>query len=126
MKWFPWISSARHEAESALWLKLLAAHEERIKELEQERRLLWDKICLLGIGAPMFSPVAEPEKTPEPEKKESRPEAPKFIRPSQIMRHMDRVAEARWLRKSFPAKAAKQDRDKAMRKFDAVDGEKRP
>ena len=126
MKWCPWISRTRHEAESALWLKLLAVREERIKELEQERRLLWDKICLLGIGRPMFSPVAEPEKTPEPEKKESRPEAPKFIRPSQIMRHMDRVAEARWLRKSFPAMAAKQDRDKVINKFDGRDGEKRP
>ena len=126
MKWFPWISSARHEAESALWLKLLAACEERIKELEQERRLLWDKICLLGIGAPMFSPVAELEKTQEPEKKQSSPEAPRFIRPSQIMRHMDRVAEARWLRKCFPAMAAKLDRDKVMNKFDGIDGEKRP
>jgi len=126
MKWFPWMSRARYEAESALWLKLLAMREERIKELEQERRLLWDKICLLGIGAPVFTQIAEPEKIPEPEKKQSSPETPKFIRPSQIMRHMDRVAEARWLRKSFPAKAAKQDRDKAMRKFDAVDGEKRP
>src|SRR5437016_11757353 len=99
MKWFPWISSARHEAESALWLRLLAAHEERIKELEQERRLLWDKICLLGIGAPMFSPVAEPEKTPEPEKKESRPGPSIPRRPSAIMRRMDRLMEARWLRK---------------------------
>jgi len=126
MKWFPWISSARYEAEATLWLKLLAAREERIKELEQERRLLWDKICLLGIGAPLFSPVAEPEKTQEPEKKQSRPEPPKFIRPSQIMRHMDRIAEARWLRKSFPAMAAKHDRDKAMSKFDGRDGEKQP
>ena len=65
----------------------------------------------------MFSPIAEPEKAQEPDKKESRPETPKFTRPSQIMRHMDRLAEARWLRKSFPAMAAKQDRDKAMNKF---------
>lgn len=32
----------------------------RIAELEAERRLLWDKICLLGIGAPVFEGTSPP------------------------------------------------------------------
>ncbi len=64
------ISRSRHNAECQLWARLIDAKDQRIRELEAERRLLWDKICLLGIGAPLFSPLpgAAPE---EPGKEKS-------------------------------------------------------
>src|SRR5436305_11654373 len=49
---WPLMSRARHDAEAELWGRISSEKDESIKKLEAERRLLWDKICLLGIGAP--------------------------------------------------------------------------
>ena len=40
---WPFVSRARYQEMAAL-------KDQRIAELENERRMLWDKICLLGIG----------------------------------------------------------------------------
>ena len=53
----------------------LKAYEQRIAELEQERKMLWDKICLLGIGAPAFAPI--PQEAPvEKNDSQSQPKKP--------------------------------------------------
>lgn len=113
---FPFISRSRHDAESQLWTRLLESKELRIRELEAERRLLWDKICLLGIGAPLFTPIPgiEPESS---EEKHATPVAAP-IRPSAIMRRQDRLAEDRWLRRIRPGKAAEAERQRVMAQFD--------
>ena len=100
----PLVSRARHEELKAAYERMVAALAAQLEELKAERRILWDKICLLGIGAPMFGalpeePVAE-EKT---DKKQVERPAPLPQRPSAIMRRMDRLAEGRWLRKLHPA-----------------------
>jgi hypothetical protein len=112
---FLFISRSRHDAEYQLWSRLLESKELRIRELEAERRLLWDKICLLGIGAPLFTPVPgiEPESS---EEKQATPAAP--MRPSAIMRRQDRLAEDRWLRRMRPGKAAEPERQRVMAQFD--------
>ena|SRR5205809_7865926 len=97
----PFVSRDRYQELSIL-------KDQRIAELEQERKMLWDKICLLGIGAPAFAPT--PQEAPV-EKNDSRSQPTKppaavalSMRPSAIMRRMDRLAEARWLQKLYPSR----------------------
>jgi hypothetical protein len=91
--------------------EMVSLKDRRIAELEAERRMLWDKVCLLGIGAPMFAPVAKEELKQESEaqNKAEKTKQPVPTRPSAIMRRMDRLAEARWLRKMYPSRAAGHD-----------------
>lgn len=102
---WPFISLARHVAEAELWGRIIEEKNEQIKHLEAERRLLWDKICLLGIGAPVFVPLAEDEVKHQEESKPKSASSvmPTPMRPSAIMRRMDRLAEARWMRKINPS-----------------------
>ena len=102
---WPLISRVRHDAESQFWARIVEEKEEQIRKLEAERRLLWDKICLLGIGAPVFAPLPdeEPRQQEEPKSKTTGSTMPTPMRPSAIMRRMDRLAEARWLRKINPS-----------------------
>lgn len=104
-KEWPFISRGRHLAESELWGRIIDEKNERIQQLEAERRLLWDKVCLLGIGAPVFTPLPEEEPKQQegakPKTASSGMQTP--MRPSAIMRRMDRLAEARWLRKVNPS-----------------------
>jgi len=115
--------------------------DRRIAELEAERRMLWDKICLLGIGAPMFHEaesqeigasshprqagmsrdISASEKQEDPTSK-AVTTAPRL--PSMIMRRMDRLAEERWLRKVRPAKTLERQRDDVMNELNAahIDG----
>ena len=113
--------------------------DRRIAELEAERRMLWDKICLLGIGAPVFDGInasrsddprhggtgpvmgrsGDPENVQDLESQSAshssvKPEVGIHHRPSMIMRRMDRLAEERWLRKVRPARVAEQQRDEVM------------
>lgn len=110
----PWISRRHHEEVGALWGRLIGDRDERIRQLEAERRMLWDKICLLGIGAPVFAAVVLPEeKEKEKEKEEeTRPaasgSASATLRPSAIMRRMDRMAEERYLRKVHPSRGSEE------------------
>jgi hypothetical protein len=110
------ISRSRHTAECQLWARLIDAKDQRIRELEAERRLLWDKICLLGIGAPLFSPLpgTEPDESGKKgdERQTAQPAVP--MRPSAMMRRQDRLAEDRWLRRVRPGKAAEVERQKMM------------
>lgn len=105
--------------------------DRRIAELEAERRMLWDKICLLGIGVPVFATtnpgrscdpeVAQQEMAAQPVSHSSGKD--EFIghhRPSMIMRRMDRLAETRWLRKVHPAKSAEEQRDEVMNELNAA------
>jgi hypothetical protein len=117
----PWISRRHHEEVSVLCGRLIGDRDERIRQLEAERRMLWDKICLLGIGAPVFAPVAPPE-AQESESKQSPPgpAAPVTMRPSAIMRRMDRLAEARYLRKVHPSRA---NEEVVAAMFDQIDRE---
>ena len=139
---FPFISRARFDDMLREKNTQIGDRDRRISELEAERRMLWDKLCLLGIGAPLFDCVedrggqfrgedngrslsrlkpgddaenydATHQHSPEAGVSGSR-------RPSQIMRRMDRVAEARWLRKMHPAKAAEHERDEVIRQLDAA------
>jgi hypothetical protein len=112
---FPFISRSRHNAECQLWARLIDTKDQRIRELEAERRLLCDKICLLGIGAPLFSPLPgiEPEESGKDERPPSQPAVP--MRPSAIMRRQDRLAEDRWLRRMRPGKAAEAERQKIIK-----------
>jgi len=111
--------------------------DRRIAELEAERRMLWDKICLLGIGAPVFEGVTPPRSGgPETVRQEpqsqpdshapAKAESISHHRPSMIMRRMDRLAEAKWLRKTHPARTAEQQRDAVMNELSAahMDGAK--
>ena len=91
--------------------EMMALKDQRISELEQERRMLWDKICLLGIGAPVFLPQA-PEKQVEKNDAQEAQNKPSAIaglsmRPSAIMRRMERLAEAKWLQKMYPSRMNK-------------------
>ncbi|MBZ5524792.1 MAG: hypothetical protein LAP21_21345 [Acidobacteriia bacterium] len=100
----PWIARRHYEEIKTLCGRLISDRDERIRQLEAERRMLWDKICLLGIGAPVFAAVAPVEEKEEASK--SGPEAaPLMMRPSAIMRRMDRLAEERYLRKTHPSRA---------------------
>ena len=54
---WPFISRDRY-------LEMMTLKDQRIAELEEERRMLWDKICLLGIGAPVFALM--PQDGPQP------------------------------------------------------------
>jgi hypothetical protein len=98
---FPFISRERYK-------EMVSLKDRRIAELETERRMLWDKVCLLGIGAPMFAARAEEEQKRESEaqSKAVKTKQPFPTRPSAIMRRMDRLAEAKWLRKMYPSRAA--------------------
>ena len=78
---------------------MLCAKNQQIAQLEAERRLLWDKICLLGIGAPVFSSMAAAPSSNAPEEKSLKPIRTLPPRPSTIMRRMDRLMEANWLKK---------------------------
>ncbi len=96
MTW-PFVSKARYREMAAL-------KDQRIAELESERRMLWDKVCLLGIGAPAFAPIIQeqPDGNDGPEGKSTTPPASApavSMRPSAIMRRMERLAEAKWLEK---------------------------
>src|SRR5205085_6795722 len=106
MNW-PFVSRSRHQTEIQLWQRLLDEKYRRIHELEAERKLLWDKICLLGIGAPMFPPtgVEEPKPPSERQSKPANPVAPMPRRPSAIIRRMARPAERRRLRQKSPPQA---------------------
>jgi hypothetical protein len=99
MMW-PFVSRDRYQEMTAL-------KDRRIAELEMERRMLWDRICLLGIGAPAFvpTPQEQPNEKDDAKNKPAKPPAGAAVsmRPSAIMRRMDRLAEARWLRKKQSA-----------------------
>src|SRR5947209_12966348 len=58
-KEWPFIWRGRQVAESELWGRIIEEKNEHIRQLEAERRLLWDKICLLGIGAPVFTSLVD-------------------------------------------------------------------
>ncbi len=90
--------------------EMTALKDQRIAELEAERKMLWDKICLLGIGAPAFTslPQDEPSQKNDVKSKPTGEAVVSAMRPSAIMRRMDRLAEARWLRKNYPSRAAEQ------------------
>ncbi len=95
MTW-PFVSKARYQ-------EMTAFKDQRIAELEEERRMLWDKVCLLGIGAPAFAPIIQ-EQAAQKDAEDTSTTAPAGIpavsmRPSAIMRRMERLAEARWLKK---------------------------
>ena len=105
--------------------------DRRIAELEAERRRLWDKICLLGIGATVFRDSTEQigsadylqqqseiSETPKDDSGKAVAVSPRL--PSMIMRRMDRLAEERWLRKVRPAKVAEQQRDDVMNELNAA------
>ena len=123
---FPWISRKHHEEVTALCGRLIADRDERIRQLESERRMLWDKICLLGIGAPAFAVTAPATDSAGEETKEPRassaeasaPVVPANMRPSAIMRRMDRLAEARYLRKVHPSRA---NEEVVAAMFDQID-----
>ena len=94
---WPFVSRARYQEMAAL-------KDQRIVELENERRMLWDKICLLGIGAPAFAPIfqEQPAHDNGPENKSTTAPAATAafsMRPSAIMRRMERLAEAKWMRR---------------------------
>lgn len=112
--------------------------DRRIAELEAERRMLWDKICLLGIGAPVFDGIhasrsgdpvigrsGDPENVQDLQSQSAshssiEREVGIHHRPSTIMRRMDRLAEERWLRKVRPARVAEQQRDEVMTELNAA------
>ncbi len=95
MTW-PFVSKARYQ-------EMKAFKDQRIAELEEERRMLWDKVCLLGIGAPAFAPIIQ-EQAAQNDAEDTSTTAPAVtaalsMRPSAIMRRMERLAKARWLKK---------------------------
>lgn len=94
MTW-PFVSRDRYT-------EMMLLKDQRIAELEDERRMLWDKVCLLGIGAPAFAAMPQDEpslKSDAPGKPSASSAMAATTRPSVIMRRMDRLAEAKWLRK---------------------------
>lgn len=112
--------------------------DRRIAELEAERRMLWDKICLLGIGATVFDGInpsrsggpvigksGDPENVQDLQSQSAshssiEREVGIHHRPSTIMRRMDRLAEERWLKKVRPARVAEQQRDEVMNELNAA------
>ena len=146
----PFISRARFDEMLREKNSQISDRDRRISELEAERRMLWDELCLLGFGVPLFSgtpkaldssprcdqPKNFPENLSANAETQSQPGAPPPRhtqapresgtpvavphRPSQIMRRMDRLAEARWRRKIHPAKAAELQRDEVMNQLDAA------
>ena len=144
---FPFISRARFDDMLRERNYQIADRDRRIAQLEAERRMLWDKVCLLGLGVPVFEAGKAPDGSshselsnkPSEHSQESlstsqtqprprvavplsspRAEVLGSRRPSLIMRRMDRLAEARWLRKVYPAKAAELQRDEVMNQLDAA------
>jgi hypothetical protein len=101
---WPFVSRDRYR-------EMMLLKDQRIAELEGERRMLWDKVCLLGIGAPAFAVMPQDEPTPRNDTQGKLPASSATagtMRPSAIMRRMDRLAEAKWLRKTYPSRAAEQ------------------
>lgn len=121
--------------------------DRRIAELDAERKLLWDKLCLLEIGETVFEDalalhakqVSAPDfqsgvsETParelaaalagEPQCIKSKPDVAVRLgrtRPSQIMRRMDRLMHNRWLQKLRPAKSAERKREEVMAELNAT------
>ena len=113
---FPFISRDRYQ-------ELAALKDRRIAELEQERKMLWDKICLLGIGAPAFAPMPqeEPDKKNDSQSQPTKPRAALSMRPSAIMRRMERLAEERWLQKMYPSRVNENQEFTAKAAKDAKD-----
>ena len=123
MNWF-FISRTRYEAERRLWQRLADAHEQRIRELEAERKDLWKKVfsCDEDIRsaprvklAPPAEPSSEGAATAEAAGGDAivtdanggstkAPVARPSMRPSVIMRRQERLAQERWLRKMHPGK----------------------
>lgn len=100
IRWrFPLVLRSRYEREQRLWERVIAEQAERIALLEAERRRVVRNLGMMGIGYP-----AQEAETPE----EVKAEAVKNVlpmRPSVIMRRMDRLAEERYLRKAHPSRA---------------------
>jgi hypothetical protein len=51
---FPFVAVSRFDEMPREKNMQIGYRDRRIAELEAERRILWDKICRLGIGAPVF------------------------------------------------------------------------
>jgi len=188
---FPFVSTARFDDMLREKNYQIADRDRRIAQLEAERRMLLDKLCLLATKGLKLSPEekpllsdesASPPAEPGPPARAAvardgmravldgnesatpaigsetrgydngrshlslspqdaqnrrvlgtpknpseatgrhspRAEALGSRRPSQIMRQMDRLAEARWLRKVYPAKAAELQREEVMNQLDAA------
>ena len=88
----PFVSRTRY-------IEMLCLKNQQIAQLEAERRLLWNKLCLLGIGAPVFPHTPEQPSANAPEEKPLKPIRTSPPRPSTIMRRMDRLMEMKWLEK---------------------------
>lgn len=101
MKWL-WISRRHHEEVGALCARLIADRDERIRQLESERRMLWDKLCMFGIGDTVFGVSAPSAEIPIGDKQVA-VKAP-LRRPSEIMRHQDALAQGRYERKQHPSR----------------------
>lgn len=84
---FPWISRLSHE-EMVGELKLT------ISELKDERKVLYDRLALLGLGGPLFHIPIEPEQEPDTEPTEEELDAQKLLamkhRPSQAAAFLTR------------------------------------
>lgn len=103
MKWL-WIFRRHHEEVGALAARLISDRDERIRQLEAERRMLWDRLCMFGIGAPVFGVSAPPEEIPTAEKQSQVTVKAPLRRPSEIMRHQDALAQGRYERKQHPSR----------------------
>ncbi len=105
---WPFVSRARHDEMKELTGRLIADRDQRIADLEADRRLTINYLTKMGIGHPLYVPMPEVQaETPEAEgqkKSAKQPEATVNMRPSAIMRRMDRMAEERYLRKVHPSR----------------------
>src|SRR5438309_11837559 len=91
------------------YTEMLCLKNQQIARLEAERRLLWDKLSLIGIGAPVFS--ATPKEPPPnvPAAQALKPIRTSSARPSTIMRRMDRIMELRWVKKNLAGSSSMPD-----------------
>lgn len=63
MSWWPFVSRSAHEA-------ITSPMEVQIEELKTERKLLLDRLGVLGLGGPLFTKVEPPDEPEEEEKQE--------------------------------------------------------
>lgn len=99
----PFVSRFMHEQVTRML-------EVRIAELDQERKLLFDRLAQVGLGGPLFSPmpatVATPPPSvkaaedPEPERTEEQMEHIRLLslrnRPSDMAAALTQIARKRW------------------------------
>ncbi len=98
---WPWISAARHDDALRMLNTAIGERDHQISELQAERKMLWDKMSILGLGFPVFagSQVQEPAGEEAASTPATPAREPILTNPAAIVRKMSAQKRAQWLAK---------------------------